>query len=170
VNTSVKHACLTSVLVFIFAVFGLAQRPMQTGTGPAADVSQNGFHGHHHPVGTKSVGAQRLFDQGLGLIYALDYSGAGNCFRRAAALDPNMAMAYWGIAYAMGSDYYYPTPGDPVRERAAYEALQNALTLSAHGPGVERAYITALSKRYCNCPNPNREQQAVEFKNGMRNL
>jgi tetratricopeptide (TPR) repeat protein len=121
-------------------------------------------------VSTKSVGAQSLFDQGLGLIYALDYSGAGNSFRHAAALDPNMAMAYWGIAYAMGSDYYYHTPGDPVRERAAYEALQNALTLSAHGPEVERAYISALSKRYCNCPNPNREQQAVEFKNGMRDL
>jgi tetratricopeptide (TPR) repeat protein len=170
VNTSVKHASLTSVLVFIFAVFGLAQRPKQTGTGPAADVSQNGFPGHHHPVSTKSAGAQSLFDQGLGLIYALDYSGAGNSFRHAAALDPNMAMAYWGIAYAMGSDYYYHTPGDPVRERAAYEALQNALTLSAHGPEVERAYISALSKRYCDCPNPNREQQAVEFKNAMRDL
>jgi hypothetical protein len=139
VNTSVKHACLTSVLVFLFAAFGLAQRPKPTGTRLAADDSEPGLHGRHHPVSTKSVGAQRLFDQGLGLIYALDYSGAGNSFRHAAALDPNMAMAYWGIAYAMGSDYYYHTPGDPVRERAAHEALQNALTLSAQGPEAERA-------------------------------
>jgi hypothetical protein len=68
------------------------------------------------------------------LIYALDYIGAADSFQRAAALDPNMAMADWGIAYALGSDYYYHTPGDPARERAAYEALENALTLSAHGP------------------------------------
>jgi len=170
VNTSVKYAFLTSALVFIFAAVGLAQRPKPAGNTPALDVFQNGFHGPHHPVSTKSVEAQRLFDQGLGLIYALDYSGAGNSFHRAAALDPNMAMAYWGIAYAMDSDYYYPTPGDPVREREAYEALQNALTLSAQGPEVERAYITSLSKRYCNCPNPNRQQQAVEFKNAMRDL
>ena len=108
--------------------------------------------------------AQRFFDQGLGLIYALDYIGAADLFHRAAALDPNMAMAYWGIAYTLGSDYYYHTPEDPARERAAYEALQNALTLSAHGPEVERAYITALGKRYCNCPNPNREQQASRFQ------
>ncbi len=111
-----------------------------------------------------------MFDQGLGLIYALDSIGAADSFQRAAALDPNMAMADWGIAYALGSDYYYHTPGDPARERAAYEALQNALTLSAHGPEVERAYITALSKRYCDCPNPNREQQAVDFSHAMRDL
>src|SRR6202042_21326 len=45
-----------------------------------------------------------------------------------------------------------------------------ALTLSANGPEVERAYIASLSKRYCNCPNPNREQEAIEFKNAMRDL
>ena len=47
--------------------------------------SRSGFYGRHHPVSTKSMEAQRLFDQGLGLIYALDYSGAGNSFHRAAA-------------------------------------------------------------------------------------
>ena len=165
-----KRASLTFVLVFLFPVFGLAQRPKRTGNTPPPTVSQNGFHGHHHPVSSKSVEAQRWFDQGLEFIYALDYSEAGKAFHRAAALDPKMAMAYWGITYAMGSDYYYPTAGDPAREREAYEALQNALTLSAQGPEDERAYITALTKRYCNCPNPNRQQQAVEFRNAMRDL
>jgi tetratricopeptide (TPR) repeat protein len=101
------------------------------------------------------------------LVYVLDYGAAGKSFRRAAAIDPNMAMAYWGIAYALGSDYYYPTPGDSAREREADDSLQKALALSANGPEVERAYVTALTKRYCNCPNPNRKQQAVEFKNAM---
>jgi tetratricopeptide (TPR) repeat protein len=170
VNNSVKRASLTFVFVFLFSMFGLAQRPKQTATTPRASALQNGLHGQHHPVNTNSVEAQHLFDQGLELIYSLDNRGAGRSFRQAAGLDPKMAMAYWGIAYAMGSDYYYSTPGDPVREREAYEALQSALTLSAHGPEDERAYITALTKRYCNCPNPNRQQQAVEFKNAMRDL
>jgi tetratricopeptide (TPR) repeat protein len=160
---------LTSVLVVIFAVVGLAQRLDHPRNTPAIDV-RNGFYGHHHPVSTKSIEAQRQFDQGLGLIYALDYSGAGTSFHRAAKLDPQMAMAYWGIAYAMGSDYYYPAPGDPVRELDANEALRHAVALSAHGPDAEHAYITALRKRYCNCPNPNRQQQAIEFKNAMHDL
>jgi len=149
---------------------GSAQPQQQAGRASAPGVSQESFHGRHHPVSTKSVEAQRFFDQGLGLIYALDNVAAADSFQRAAVLDPNMAMAYWGIAYALDSDYYYHTPGDPARERAAYEALGNALTLSAHGPEVERAYITALSKRYCNCANPNREQLAVDFKDAMRGL
>jgi tetratricopeptide (TPR) repeat protein len=170
VNISLKRASLTLVIAFLFPVFGLAQQPKRTGNTPPPNVSQSDFHGHHHPVSTKSVEAQRWFDQGLELIYALDYSGAGKAFRRAAALDPKMAMAYWGITYALGSDYYYPTAGDPARDRGAYEALQTALTLSAQSPEDERAYITALSKRYCNCPNPNRQQQADEFRNAMRDL
>jgi tetratricopeptide (TPR) repeat protein len=174
VKHSVKHESQTSIrLVVFFVVFGMvgsAQQPQPAGRTPAAGDFQNGFHGLHHPVSTKNVEAQHLFDQGLGLIYALDYVGAAEAFQHAAALDPNMAMAYWGIAYALDSDYYYHTPGDPARERAAHDALQNALTLSAHSPEVERSYITALSKRYCDCPNPNREQLAVDFKDAMRGL
>ena len=165
-----KLASLASVLFVVFGMVGSAQRPQPAGRTPAPGAFQPSFNALHHPVNTKNVQAQRLFDQGLGLIYALDDIGAADSFRRAAALDPNMAMADWGIAYALGSDYYYHTPGDAARERAAYEALENALTLSAHGPEVERAYITALSKRYCNCPKPNREQQAVDFSNAMRDL
>jgi len=147
----------------------MGQRLSHPRTSPQ-DSFQNGFRGQHHPVSTKSAEAQRLFDEGLGLIYALDYGGAANTFRRAAAQDPNMAMAYWGIAYALGSDYYYPTPGDSARDREADEALQKAMALSANGPEVEHAYVTALSKRYCNCPNPNRKQLAGEFKNAMREV
>jgi tetratricopeptide (TPR) repeat protein len=165
----VRKAFLTAVLVFTFPEANLAQQARQAKTS-GQDAFQNSFQGEHHAVSTNIAEAQRLFDQGLGLIYVLDYSGAGNSFRRAATLDPKMAMAYWGIAYAMSSDYYYPTPGDPTRERDAQEALQNALTLSAHGPEVEHAYITALTKRYCNCPTPDRPQQAVDFKNAMREL
>jgi tetratricopeptide (TPR) repeat protein len=162
-------------LLFFLATVGLGQTRKPPGSPSTPDVPQNGFHGSHHPVSTQSVEAQRLFDQGLGLIYALDYRAAGNSFHRAAALDPNMAMAYWGIAYAMDADYYYPTSGSPAREREAYEAFRNALTLSernrsVHGSEVERAYIAALGKRYCNCPNPNRQQQAFDFKDAMRDL
>ncbi|MBV9343146.1 MAG: hypothetical protein JO159_19940 [Acidobacteria bacterium] len=119
---------------------------------------------------TKNPEGQRLFDEGLTLIYAFDYRGAATSFARAATLDPKMAMAYWGIAYALGSDYYYGTAGDSTREREAYEALKKALRLSSDGPEAERAYVAALSKRYCNCPNPNRAEQAVAFKDGMREL
>ena len=106
VNNLVKHTSQASIRFFvfflIFGIVGSAQPPQQPGRMPPPGDFQHSFHGLHHPVSTKNVEAQRLFDQGLGLIYALDYIGAANAFQRAAALDPNMAMAYWGIAYALG--------------------------------------------------------------------
>jgi tetratricopeptide (TPR) repeat protein len=159
------NVSLAPVFIFTFAVIGLAQRSSQPKDSPVP-----ASHGTHHSVNTKSTEAQRFFDQGLGLIYALDYNEAANSFRRAATVDPTMAMAYWGIAYALGSDYYYHTAGDPARERESYEAMQQAVTFSAHGPEVERGYISALGRRYCDCPNPDRQKQAVDFKDAMRDL
>jgi tetratricopeptide (TPR) repeat protein len=153
-------------LAFIFASAS-AQRPGQSRQRTIPDPTQNGTH---HPVNTRSGEAQHLFDQGLELIYAFDYSGAANSFRRAATVDPKMAMAYWGVAFSLGSDYYYHSAGDPAREQAAYESLQKAVAFSGKGPEAERDYVAALSKRYCNCPNPNREQQAIEFKQAMHDL
>lgn len=160
---SAKTASL--ILFTVFAIVAWAQRLTRPGNVPTA-ASQN----YHHRVNTKNDEAQRVFDQGLTFIYALDYSEAAKAFQRAAALDPSMPMAYWGISYSMSSDYYYPTPGDSVRERQAYEALQQALTLSVNGSEAERGYLSALSKRFCACPNPDRQKQAVEFKDAMHDL
>jgi tetratricopeptide (TPR) repeat protein len=168
VNSTARHALLIPVLILNVAAAGWAQQPPNTSEHTPAPATPRRVV--HHAVNTKSAEAQSLFDQGLLLIYALDYSGAANTFRRAAAVDPNMAMAYWGVAYAMGSDYYYHSPGDAMRERAAEEALQKAQALSGESPEAERAYVAALGTRYCNCPNPNREQLAIDFKNAMHDL
>ncbi len=57
---------------------------------------------HHHAVTTHSPLAQRYFDQGLRLIYAFNHDEAVRAFKEAARLDPNCAMAYWGIGVALG--------------------------------------------------------------------
>src|SRR5678815_903790 len=56
----------------------------------------------HHPVSTSNAEAQKFFDQGLRLIYAFNHEEATGSFQRAAELDPKMAMAYWGLAEAVG--------------------------------------------------------------------
>src|SRR5205085_334203 len=119
----------------------------------------------HHPVSTKNPEAQRFFDQGLTLVYAFNHEEAVRSFRRAAALDPQMAMAYWGIAYALGPNINLDV--DPEREKAAYEAAQHALALAAHAPARERAYIEALAKRYSNDPQADLKKLATDFKHAM---
>ena len=58
----------------------------------------------NHPVSTKNPEAQRFFDQGLTFIYAFNHDAAYGSFLRAAQLDPELAMAYWGMALALGQN------------------------------------------------------------------
>src|SRR4249920_2741195 len=67
-----------------------------------------GFGDWRHPVSTKNAQAQAFFDQGLRLIYAFNHDEAARSFQRAADLDPKLAMAYWGIAEAVGPNYNDP--------------------------------------------------------------
>ena len=57
---------------------------------------------YHKDIGTKVPAAQQYFDQGLRLVYGFNHAEAIRSFARAAELDPNCAMCYWGIAYAYG--------------------------------------------------------------------
>ena len=52
------------------------------------------------PVSTENEEAQRFFDQGIGQLHGFWYFEAERSFRQVAALDPECAMAYWGMALA----------------------------------------------------------------------
>jgi len=100
----------------------------------------------HHSITTSSSLAQRYFDQGLRLVYAFNHEEAVLAFKEAAAIDPSAAMAYWGIALALGPNINAAM--NKPRERRALEALHQAQARSAHASIAERRYIDALGKRY----------------------
>ncbi|MDF1851640.1 MAG: redoxin domain-containing protein [Verrucomicrobiales bacterium] len=52
------------------------------------------------PVTTKSEEAQKFFDQGVGQLHGFWDFEAERSFRQVAAIDPDCAMAYWGMAMA----------------------------------------------------------------------
>src|SRR6266516_3923277 len=100
----------------------------------------------HHPVSTSNAEAQQFFDQVLRFIYAFNHDEAARSFEHAAELDPKLAMAYWGVAEAVGPNYN--DPADPGRFKQAHDAIQKAADLSAHASASERAYIAAMAKRF----------------------
>lgn len=119
----------------------------------------------HHAIGTRNPEAQRFFDQGLALIYGFNHEEAVNSFRRAAELDPQAAMPWWGVALALGPNINLDV--DPEREKAAYDAVQKALSLGNSAPAEERDYIQALSKRYANNPKADLKKLAAEYSKAM---
>jgi tetratricopeptide (TPR) repeat protein len=161
----------------IFAVtlclsLSLLTRAQHTGHTPTpkaeAAVHVAGMGSHHHPVSTTNPAAQQFFDQGLSFVYAFNHDEAIRSFKKAAELDPQMAMAYWGIALALGPNINLDV--DPEREKAAYDAAQRALALATKSPENERAYIEALVKRYSVDPKADLKQLAVEYKQAMGEL
>jgi len=54
----------------------------------------------HFPITAKSPEVQRFFDQGIGQLHGFWDFEAERTFRQVAALDPDCAMAYWGMAQA----------------------------------------------------------------------
>ena len=54
----------------------------------------------HFPITTKAPDGQEFFDQGVGQLHGFWYFEAERSFRQVAMLDPDCAMAYWGMARA----------------------------------------------------------------------
>ncbi len=102
---------------------------------------------HHRAVTTTSAEAQAYFDQGLAWYYAFNHDEAVRSFARAAELDPDCAMAYWGVALAEGPNYNDPVMTE-ARSAAAWRALQSAQARIQNTTTVERALIEALADRY----------------------
>src|SRR6266700_2647022 len=139
------------------------QMKLSTAEKPAVLLS--GLGAVHHPVSTNNPEAQRFFDQGLALVYAFNHDEAVRSFKRAAELDPKMAMAWWGVGLALGPNINLEV--DPEHEKAAYDAAQKALALSAGASASERAYIEALAKRYSIDPKADLKKLDADFKRAM---
>jgi tetratricopeptide (TPR) repeat protein len=157
---------LGSLLLAFFLCFTtLAQNSTHAAVKPATLMS--GISDLHHPVTTSNPEAQKFFDQGLRLIYAFNHDEAARSFQRAADLDPKMAMAYWGIAEAIGPNYNDPASDE--RFRLAHETIEKAVSLSSGASATERDYIQAMAKRF-PAAVADRRKAAEDYRDAMREL
>jgi len=138
--------------------------------GPASSQPRlmPGLGNVHHPVSTKNRVAQQFFDQGLKLVYGFNHDEARRSFQRVADLDPELAMAWWGVALTLGPNYNLPV--DIEREKAGYDAVQRATALKGNASEPERAYIDALAARYSNDPKADLHALDVAYKDAMSKL
>jgi len=86
----------------------------------------------HFPISTKNPEVQKWFDQGITLLHSFwDYE-AERAFRWCLKLEPENAMAYWGLAKAAS---------DKRSEQFTREAVKRKHTVTER----ERLYIEALA-------------------------
>lgn len=169
------------ILPFIFLTAGaLPLSPFSTVmASPQSDVQSIALTGqvaprlqhlgsHTFPVTTKSQRAQLFINQGVMLAYGFNHAEAARSFREAARLDPDCAMAYWGMALVMGPNINMAMPPDA--EPQAYELIQKAIALKKNATDKEKAYIDALSRRYSGDLEPSRSALDLAYAESMRDL
>ncbi len=141
-------------------------RRRRSPSGPVTLVE--GIGTVRHPVSTRNRVAQRYFDQGLRYVYAFNHAEAVRSFTRAAELDPDLAMAYWGIALALGPNINANMTPEQVEQANA--AIERARHLADGASDAERAYIRALSVRYSTAKDANRQKLDAAYSAAMRQL
>src|SRR6266478_4840692 len=165
----ISRLTILCVLALTLCAPGFAQvqeHPVATKNKTATLMT--GLGDWRHPVSTTNAQAQAFFDQGLRLIYAFNHDEAARSFERAAELDPKLAMAYWGVAEAVGPNYNDPANED--RFVQAHAAIEQALTLGADASPGDQAYIAALAKRFPADPKSDLRAAAEEYRDAMREL
>jgi tetratricopeptide (TPR) repeat protein len=153
-----REVLVTAVLALIVCAIANATEPFYEGLG---DYSRR--------VTTKNAKAQRYFDQGLALLHGFNHAGAIRSFQEAAGLDPQCAMAHWGIALAAGPHINYALVQPPMAE-LAWKEVNLAKRYASNGSDVEQALIDALSKRYANPQPPDRSLLDQAYANAMREV
>ncbi len=108
-----------------------------------------GMGTHARQVTTSSAQAQKYFNQGLVFTFAFNHDEAIKSYTEAARLDPEMAMAWWGIALCNGP-HINNASMDEDHSKAAWDALQKALALRDKASPPERELIDALRRRYAD--------------------
>ena len=134
--------------VLFFALLSCAPKPAPpVPQGKAIAPELKGMGEMTFQATAQHPDAQKFVRQGLALVYGFNHDEAARAFREAARLDPNCAMAYWGLALALAPNINDSIPA-PEREQEAFEAITKARSLAAQAPESERAYIDALAKRF----------------------
>lgn len=165
-NRNLKRILFSFALLSLMVVLALAQHEHHASSSEPAKLIQ-GLSNLNHSVTTKNAEAQKFFNQGLALIYGFNHEEARRSFERASQLDPKLAMAYWGIALAVGPNYN-EAQIDPSRLLAADMALEKAKELSVGASEKERGYIEALAKRFQL--KTDLKKCAVDYKDAMAAL
>jgi tetratricopeptide (TPR) repeat protein len=171
----------TFFLVLAVAIAGILTTGQlaRTQTDPQNDVQSTAVPGqtaprlqnlgdHKFPVTTNSARAQLFINQGMMLVYGFNHAEATRSFREAARLDPNCAMAYWGMALVLGPNINMAMPTEA--EPQAYEMIQKAIAHKKNASEKEKAYIDALANRYSGEEKPDRTALDLAYAGAMREL
>ncbi len=109
-------------------------------------------------VTTSSKEAKAFFNQGLAYLHSYVWLEAARSFHQALRIDPNLAMAWWGLSRAEGR---------MAQRLHAKESIERAKELAPHATPRERRYIDLRAQQMeaAQAPQgPEAEKKHAEYK------
>src|SRR5690349_15970722 len=150
-----------SVAALTGLYFGAPARSKDTTPAAPTDISPPvgatllpGLGSYNFAITTSKPEVQRWFNQGLMLTYGFNHDAAERSYLKAAELDPNCAICWWGAALVLGP--HVNAAMDPADVPKAWDRLQRAVALAPKTTPREQAFIHALEARFAQSPPENR--------------
>jgi hypothetical protein len=133
---------------------GLRQRPWK----------MEGIGQTHFPITTKVPEVQEWFDQGNTLLHSFWFEEAERSFRWCLKLDPECAMAYWGLARTGLNWFTTRGPIDTPEMKRYRDFLDEAIRRKETVSPRERRYIEAWATVYTGEAKDRTKQLAKELQ------
>jgi peroxiredoxin len=171
-----RHALAAALLAALAPLLPLAAAP-EVGPPQPPPAAGHSYHGEvfdegprqkaylmggtgnvHLAVTTRAPQAQAFFDQGLGQLHGFWYFEAERSFRQAAALDPDCAMAYWGMAMANWEN-----------EKRARGFIERAVARKAKVSRREQLWIDGLAD-YLKADNKDRKGKKQQYLRSLETI
>lgn len=165
---------LVAVVVVALAAAGFWWYGKRHAEAPLPDLAPvganliEGLGDYSMPVTAKNAEVQRWFDQGLAMTYGFNHDAAERSFLKAAELDPDCAMCWWGAALVLGP--HVNASMDPANNPKAWDRLQRAQRAASGVSEKERDFIKALSARYAENPPEDRRPLDEAYEVAMGEL
>jgi tetratricopeptide (TPR) repeat protein len=125
--------------------------------------------GFSYKVSTESDNAQTWFNRGLAMCFGFNHEEAVRCFERALAEDPSLAMALWGMAYALGPNINNMEIPPHQIAQAAFASRLAELQVGG-ATALERGLVGALAKRYAAPAPEDRAPLNMAYAEAMRRV
>ncbi|MEX1993889.1 MAG: hypothetical protein WD929_04440 [Steroidobacteraceae bacterium] len=166
-----RNLMLAVVVIAVAAVgFYLYSRtqPSFPELAPVGATLLEGLGDYSMPVTSSGPDVQRWFDQGLAMTYGFNHDAAERSYLKAAELDPDCAMCWWGAALVLGP--HVNSSMDPANNPKAWDRLQRAQAAAADATPKEQAFIRALGARYAAEPPEDRRPLDEAYAEAMSSL
>jgi tetratricopeptide (TPR) repeat protein len=112
-----------------------------------------------------AAAAQAQFERGVALLHSFAYTAAESVFQGVAEVDPQCAMAHWGVAMTYFHQLWEP-PLTPASVSIAQKEIQRAQRIGA-GSERERQWIKAASLVYQDADIVSYSARALNYERAM---